>query len=115
VSLTYFHNPRCSKSRQGLELLSESGKDFEIVEYLKSGVSLIQIDELLEKLTTEPRTLVRIKEDAFKDLNIGSSELTKEKIREIISANPSLLERPILVNEKKAVIGRPTENLSEIL
>ncbi|PIK15263.1 arsenate reductase (glutaredoxin) [Halobacteriovorax sp. JY17] len=115
--MLYYHNPRCSKSRQGLELLSNAGVEPKIKEYLKEGLTKSEVLELMEKLNISPlEGLIRVKDSLFKELgHTKSDDLTNDKWASIISKNPALLERPILVNGKKAQIGRPVENLSKII
>ena len=115
MSATYYHNPRCSKSRQGLAILEEANVDFKIKEYLKEPMSKNEIKTLFKKLGKEPLEVVRTKEGIFKELDLKNKELNKEQWAETIAENPVLLERPILVVGDKAVIGRPPEDLNTIL
>jgi arsenate reductase len=109
---TYYHNPRCSKSRQGLALLEEKGVELNIKEYLKVGLSLKEAKELIALLETPP---IRTKEALYKELALKGKDIKANKWAEILSANPSLLERPILVTDKRAIIGRPPEDLLTII
>ena len=115
--MLYYHNPRCSKSRQGLELLSGLGVEPKVKEYLKEGLTKNEVLDLMEKLNISPLDgLIRVKDKLFKDLGHSKTEqLSNEKWAAIISKNPALLERPILIHGKKAQIGRPVENLSKII
>ena len=115
--MLYYHNPRCSKSRQGLELLKERGIEPKIKEYLKEGLTAKEVQEISTLLNIEPLDgLMRVKEATFKELGLTKSDdLTLKKWSSIISENPVLLERPILINGKQAAIGRPVDNLLEIL
>lgn len=115
--MLYYHNPRCSKSRQGLELLKSKGIEPEIKEYLKEGLSQKEVSSLASSLGISPIDgLLRVKESAFKELEISNiNELTAPEWSKIIAENPVLLERPILVNGDKAAIGRPPEDLLKIL
>ncbi|CBW26105.1 putative arsenate oxidoreductase [Halobacteriovorax marinus SJ] len=115
--MLYYHNPRCSKSRQGLQLLNEQGIEPTIKEYLKEGLTQKEILDLMEKLSVEPlQGLIRIKDSLFKELGLSKTdEKSKKDWAKIISENPALLERPILVNKKKAIIGRPPEDLNKII
>lgn len=109
-----YHNPRCSKSRQTLALLNERGVDVEIVEYLKSPPTKAQISALVKKLGVAPRDMMRVKESIYKDL--GLKEVTEDEV--LITAmaeNPILIERPILVQGDKAIIGRPPEAVLDLL
>ncbi|MBC87141.1 MAG: arsenate reductase (glutaredoxin) [Bdellovibrionaceae bacterium] len=100
-----YHNPRCSKSRETLELLTSHGIEPKIIEYLKTPPSETEILELLEKLESSPASLVRVKEDLFKD-NAFKIE-TNEEIARLIAKHPQLMERPLVVKGHRAVLGRP--------
>ncbi len=115
--MLYYHNPRCSKSRLGLELLNEKGLTPEIKEYLKDGLTTKEVCALAKALGINPiEGLIRTKEALFKELGHSKDEnLSSEEWAKVISKNPKLLERPILVNGDKAAIGRPTENLLDVL
>ena len=110
----YYHNPRCSKSRQGLEQLKEAGVELEVVEYLKTGVTQETAAELISTLNGDKKSIIRVKEAEFKETGLDISTLSAEKMAELISATPKILERPILTNGKVSAIGRPTENMIEI-
>ena len=106
----FLHNPRCSKSRQGLELITKKGLKFEVIEYIKNPLSKKQLGDLYSLLNKDYETnqFTRTKEKEFKaDLN----SLNKSSWVSLIEDNPKFLERPILFNNKKAIIGRPPENL----
>ena len=108
----YYHNPRCSKSRQGIEFLNNYDFPFEVVEYLKTGVSEKDFLEIVKKSGLKPlEGLIRTKESLFKELGLKDKDFSDKEWARVISENPKLLERPILVTDKKAKIGRPTENL----
>ena len=110
-----YHNPKCSKSRCGLELLKESNKAYQVVDYLKEGISKEQIKRcLLTKLQLSPIELVRTKENVWKEYFKGKT-LTDEQIIEAMVQYPQLIERPIVVVGDKAVIGRPTEKINDII
>jgi len=109
-----FHNPRCSKSRQGLAILNDAKADFEIVEYLKTPPSEKEIKDILAKLKMEPIDLVRKNEAIWKE-NYKGKELSNEDIIKAMAKNPKLIERPIVIKDDKAVLGRPPENISSIL
>jgi arsenate reductase len=112
---TYYHNPRCSKSRQGLALLEEKGVKLKIKEYLKDGLSQKEVKELSDKLNRSPEEFIRKKEQLYKDLDLKNQTPKLKEWQKILSENPSLLERPILVGKTKAAIGRPPEDLLTIL
>ena len=109
-----YHNPRCRKSREGLELLKDSGQDFEIVEYLKNPLSTAEIKSLLEKLNLEAEGLVRKGEAIWKE-NFKGKDLSDQEIIEAMATHPKLIERPIVEKGNKAVLGRPPENIKALL
>ncbi|VAX37996.1 Uncharacterized protein YfgD, not an arsenate reductase [hydrothermal vent metagenome] len=111
-----FHNPRCSKSRQTLELLKEKGIEIEIVEYLENPPSKEDLKFICEKLGVDPIKLIRIKENIFKELNLTvEDERSDDNWMEIMLKNPALIERPIVVYNKKVALGRPPENVLAII
>ncbi|SEE44322.1 arsenate reductase [Tenacibaculum sp. MAR_2010_89] len=109
-----YHNNRCSKSRCGLEILENSGKKFEIVKYLDTVPSKEELKEIITLLGIEPLQLVRKNEKIWKE-NFKGKELTDDQIIEAMIHYPKLIERPIVINGSKAVIGRPPENITTIL
>jgi len=109
-----YHNPRCSKSRQTLQLCEEAGSEIEVVEYLKTPLDEVILRDLLKKLDKSVHEVVRTKEEVYSQLNL-SSESTEEEIIAAIIKYPVLLERPIVVKDDKAVIGRPPENVKALL
>ena len=115
MSVTIYHNPRCSKSRETLALLEQNSVTPSVVEYLKTPLNHEQISQLLEQLGfSSARQLMRTKEDAYKALNL--KEETNESV--LINAmvdNPKLIERPIVQNNGKAALGRPPENVLSVL
>ena len=113
--ITIYHNPRCSKSRQTLELLQENNISPEIILYLDNPPSKSEIQSLLEKLGISARDLLRTSEDAYKDGNLADLSLTDKQLIDAMLAAPKLIERPIVVAGKKAVLGRPPENVLDIL
>jgi arsenate reductase (glutaredoxin) len=115
MTLTLYHNPKCSKSRLALELLQKRGLAPRIVEYLKTPPSAAELDAILGKLGIEPRALLRTNEAAFTAAGLDDDTLTREQLIARMVANPSVIERPILVNGDRAAIGRPPENVLEIL
>ena len=110
-----YHNPRCSKSRQALRLLRDNGIEPKIVHYLKDPLTVSEIKVLINKLGDASQNIVRIKESLFKDLKLKGRHLTLDETAEILSLNPKLLERPIVVDGEKAIIGRPPENVLTLL
>ena len=115
MTVTIYHNPRCSKSRETLDLLKAKGVDLEIVEYLSAPLSETEIKGLLSKLQMGPRELMRPNEDIFKGLGLHDRGLTDETLIQMIHKHPVLIQRPIVVNGEKAAIGRPPEVVLEIL
>ena len=112
----YYHNPRCSKSRQGLVFLEEKGIDPQVKLYLQESMTTDEILSLFQKTGLGPlEGMVRTKEQTFTDLALADKELSQEEWAKIIVDNPILLERPIFVNGDKACIGRPPTNIFEIL
>ncbi|WP_299048445.1 arsenate reductase (glutaredoxin) [uncultured Polaribacter sp.] len=109
-----YHNPRCSKSREGLTILENSGKDFEIIKYLETIPSEKELFTIIQKLGITPIQLVRKNEKIWKELFKGK-ELSDIEIVHAMIENPKLIERPIIINKNKAVIGRPSENINNIL
>lgn len=109
-----YHNPRCSKSRQGLAILEESKLKFEIVNYLKTPSSKEEISEIIKMLSIAPIDLVRKNEAIWKE-NYKGKTLTDDQIINAMVENPKLIERPIVINNGKAVIGRPPELIKTIL
>ena len=109
-----YHNPRCSKSRQTLEILIKKNVDFEIVEYLKNKLSITDLEEIIAKLEINTIELVRKNESVWKEKFKGRNLNDKEIMQAMID-NPKIMERPILVNGNKAVLGRPPENVLKII
>ena len=115
MTVTIYHNPRCSKSRQTLELLRENGIEPEIIEYLKTPPSASELDGVLKKLGLEPRDLMRRKENAYKAAGLGDPALNRAALIAAMTEHPVLIERPIVVKGDKAVLGRPPENALELI
>ena len=115
MKVKIYHNPRCSKSRQTLEILKNKNCDIEIIEYLKVPMALKELEDILSKLNYEPRDLIRKSEDIYKTENLANTSLTSNILMEKMILNPILIERPIVVFNDKAVVGRPPEKVLEIL
>jgi arsenate reductase len=114
--LQIFHNPRCSKSRQTLALLQQQGLQPEIIEYLKTPLSVEKITELVVLLGFDSaRQLLRKGEDAFKQQKLADPGLSEAELIKAMHLSPKLIERPIVVHAGKAVIGRPAQNVLSIL
>ena len=113
-TVTIFHNPRCSKSRQALQLLEENGIKPEIVKYLDTPPNEEEIRNILKMLGVSARELMRTKEDIYKELNL--KEVTDEDtLIKAMVEYPKLIERPIVIKDGKAVIGRPPEKVLELV
>ena len=110
MTVTIYHNPRCSKSRQTLQLLRDKGVALNIVEYLKAPPSASEIKNILGMLKMSPRELMRKKEAPYSELGLADESLSEPELIEAMRADPVLIERPIVVSDGKAVLGRPPEN-----
>jgi arsenate reductase len=115
MTVTIWHNPRCSKSRQTLELLHKKGVTPTIREYLKQAPSKAEVETLIALVGGDPTELVRDGEAEFKALKKNKAEMSKADIAKAIAAHPILLQRPIVVSGKKAAIGRPPEAVLPLL
>lgn len=115
MDVTIFHNPRCSKSRATLKLLTDRGLEPEIIEYLRTPPSTERLDEILDLLDMEPRQLMRTREPAYKENRLDDPKLDRDALIEAMVANPVLIERPIVLANGRAAVGRPPENVLEIL
>ena len=115
MSVTIFHNPRCSKSRSALKLLRDRGIEPKIVEYLHEPPTSAQLSEILDRLGLEPRALMRRKESAYKEAKLDNPELGRDALIQAMVENPILIERPIVLSGDKAALGRPPEKVLEVL
>lgn len=109
MRVTIYHNPRCGKSRQTLQLLKEQGIDPVIVEYLKTPPSAEVLETILQKLGLNPRELMRTKEAEFKTLGLADPSLDRAALIDAMVNHPILIERPIVVTDHQAAVGRPPE------
>ncbi len=109
-----YHNPRCSKSRQTLNIINEKGADVEVIEYLKEPPTADELDAILHRLGLEPLDIIRRGEEVFKHQFKGK-ELSRDQWISAMVENPILIERPIVVKGDKAVMGRPPENVLDLL
>lgn len=114
MEMKIYHNPRCSKSRQTLAILEEKAVNVEIIEYLKDIPTTEELSELIKKLNISPEELVRKSEKDFKE-NFKGKTLTDKEWVEAMIEFPKLIERPIVVKNNKAVLGRPPENVLNLL
>ncbi len=115
MTVTIWHNPRCSKSRQTLALLRERSIEPEIVEYLKTPPAADELEAVLDRLGMEPRDLMRRKEAAYREAGLADPALGRRALVEAMTAHPVLIERPVVLAEGKAALGRPPENVLAIL
>ena len=114
MSLKIYHNPRCSKSRQALAILTEAGADFDIIEYLKTGLSVAELEDLLAKSGGDARAMMRTGEAVYKQLGL-KNEHDEAALMRAMAENPILLERPLVSDAKTAVICRPPELAAQFL
>lgn len=115
TALTFYHNPRCSKSRKALELLRARNVEPAIVEYLTSPPSVSELDAILNMLEMEPRQLMRRSEAIYKDLALDDESLDHHSLLQAMVEHPILIERPIVVADGRAALGRPPENVLDLL
>ena len=109
-----YHNNRCTKSRNGLALLEASGKEFEVIKYLENVPTKAELENIIKLLKIKPIDLVRKNEAVWKS-DFKDNNLNDDQIIEAMINNPKLIERPIVINNNKAVIGRPTELIETII
>lgn len=114
-TVTIYHNPRCSKSRQALALLEEEGVIPTVVKYLDTPPDAATLGNLLDMLGLQPRELMRKGEAEYADLNLANPDLTRAQLIEAMVSHPRLIERPIVVSDGQAIIGRPPEKVLDIL
>ena len=110
-----FHNPRCSKSRQALNLLEQEKENFEVFMYLDEKLKKDFLKEIIQKLDISPRDLLRTGESAYKENNLKDPNISDEEIINLMIEYPKLIERPIYVKGSKAIVGRPPENVLKII
>ncbi len=115
MTVKIYHNPRCSKSRQTLQLLEEQGVQIDIIEYLKTPPTAEELEHILQLLKLQPRELMRTKEPEYKATGMDNNDLSREDLIAGMIATPKLIERPIVLANGKAAIGRPPENVLTIL
>ena len=115
MGVTIYHNPRCSKSRQTLSLLTDRGIEPTVVAYLEAPPDAATLGEILDQLGLEPRDLMRKKEAAYKDLGLADTTLSRDALIRALVENPILIERPIVRANGKTALGRPPESVLEIL
>ncbi|MDO8828176.1 arsenate reductase (glutaredoxin) [Methylophaga sp.] len=110
-----YHNTRCSKSRETLALLENQQHDIEIIDYLNTPPTTDELTVVLQLLNMRPRQLMRSKETLYKELQLDNAKLSDQQLIEIMCANPKLIERPIVIKDDQAIIGRPPEAVLNIL
>ena len=115
MEFVIYHNPKCSKSRATLQLLQDNGISPQVIHYLNTPPDHQQLDSILRGLEIEPSELMRKGEPEYSELDIANSALGRDQLIEIMIANPRLIERPIVVAGDRIVIGRPPENVLELL
>jgi len=113
--ITIYHNPKCSKSREALEIIKSKNIKPTIILYLVNKLSKPEVNNLLSKLGLSVRDILRIGEDEYKKNNLKNKNLSDDKLIEFLIKFPKLLQRPIVVKNSKAVIGRPPENILNLL
>ena len=110
-----FHNPRCSKSRQALNLLEQEKENFEVFMYLDEKLEKDFLKEIIQKLGISPRDLLRAGESAYKENNLKDTNISDDEIINLMIAHPKLIERPIYIKGTKAIVGRPPEDVLKIV
>ncbi len=115
MDVTIYHNPRCSKSRATLQLIQDNGVEPTIIEYLKLPPTPKELDDILNLLGLAPRDLMRKNETEYKAAGMDDDSLDREALIKGMNQNPKLIERPIVLANGKAAIGRPPENVLDIL
>lgn len=111
---TILHNSRCGKSREAMKVLEESGKDFEVREYLKEALTKEELKDILTKLGLKPIDIVRTNEEEWK-LNFKGKELSEDEVLNAMIEFPKLIHRPIVIDEKSGVVGRPKELVEDFI
>ncbi len=115
MSVTIYHNPRCSKSRATLQLIQDQGVTPTVVEYLKTPPNAQELDDILNKLGVEPRDLMRKGESEYQQAGLDNQNLDRGALIQAMVENPKIIERPIVLANEKAAVGRPPENVLTIL
>ena len=113
--MIFYHNPKCSKSREGLKIIEEGTHNFTVKLYLSEKITFTELVQIIDKLKIKPIDLVRKKEKIIKEKELDLNSMSDKEIIETLVENPILIERPILVTDSKAVVGRPPELINTIL
>lgn len=108
-----YHNPRCSKSRAGVQYLKDKGVEFKEILYMKEGISKKELKDVLSKLGMKPMDLIRTEEKIWKE-EFKDKRLTDTQLIEVMAAHPNLIQRPIVLHDGKAVVARPAEKIDEL-
>ncbi len=115
MSVKIYHNPRCSKSRQTLQLLKDNNIEPEVVKYLETPPTKEELEKILDLLGMEPRELMRRREKEYKELGLDAPNLSRDQLIQAMVEHPRLIERPIVIKDGKAALGRPPEKVLELL
>tara|TARA_B100000029_G_scaffold53770_1_gene48804 strand:- start:155 stop:505 length:351 start_codon:yes stop_codon:yes gene_type:complete len=115
MSLKILHNPRCSKSRQTLEIINSKGVSVEVIEYLKTPLKYDELLKIIKLLDVNPRDIIRKGEPIYKEKDLENDTLTDKVLINYMIENPILIERPIVFDNNLAIIGRPPENVLKII
>jgi len=115
TTVKIWHNPKCSKSRAALELLESNKCEPQIIKYLEDTPSVKEIKEVISMLKIDARALMRIKEDLYSQLNLNDASLSQDDLITAMHSNPTLIERPVVIKDGMAAIGRPIENIMELI
>ena len=115
MSLKILHNPRCSKSRQTLEIINSKGVSVEVIEYIKTPLKYDDLLKIIKLLDVNPRDIIRKGESVYKENFLSNDKLTDEELTQYMVENPILIERPIVFDDNLAIIGRPPENVLKII
>ena len=118
--IKFYHNPRCSKSRQALQLISSQNITLEIIKYLEEGISKLDLENVFNRLEIDRNNFLRKNEKAFKDLNINLKKISTDQLVKLIIENPIIIQRPLAIKYEKdvfidAIIGRPPEMVLNLL
>ena len=115
MKVVIWHNPRCRKSREGYKFLEEKGIDFEVRNYLENPPTAEELRKVLQLMDAAPREIIRKGEKEYKELGLKDKSISDDKLIEAMAAHPKLIERPIvIVDDRKAALGRPVENLEKL-
>ena len=115
MSLKILHNPRCSNSRQTLEIINSKSVSVEVIEYLKTPLKYDDLLKIIKLLNVNPRDIIRKGESIYKEKNLANDKFTDEELTKYMVENPILIERPIVFDDNSAIIGRPPENVLKII